>query len=61
MRVSFIIFDKFSILLSSSSPNNNGLQTDFGWCPEAESGYEFTADVSSIYDQWNLGHDYNTA
>ena len=30
MRVPFIIFDKFSILLSSSSPNNYGLQTDFG-------------------------------
>ena len=56
----FFIFAKFSILLVSSSPNNYGLQTDFGWCPEADSGYEFTADVSSIYVQWNLGHDYKT-
>ena len=53
MRVSVIIFDKFSILLSSSSPNNYGLRTDFGWCPEADSGYEFTADVSSTIYMFN--------
>ena len=51
MCVSIIIFDKFSMLLTSSAPNNYGLPMEFGlsideWWPGSDPGYELIADVN---------------